>query len=262
MSINVSQIFVRYPDEKDAAALLAARQGSSPGSTSFLVARTGTPWLAVCSGDNAPSPETARHLSRALEASSLWFGLAGNALAYRLIRCDLGREVEKTLEPPGIFQVEAEPQMPAYRDVEAELYGKLRALGVPAEYIYLFMEEIGVSGGDPGRTDAAVVRNGHAENFVHRVPRRSLDAVRTLFDHHQEGEQKVYESLRLQGAFDHSRARQLLQTLEQMCRRRSLPPGWTVRFVLDPATDSDFAMRLVAVYAAGKYSYDLSRYEP
>src|SRR5204863_245164 len=80
---------------------------------------------------NAPSPATARHLSRALEGTSLWFGLAGNALAYRLIRYDLGREVEKVLEPPEIFQQDGARQMPAYRDVEAELYGKLRGLGIP-----------------------------------------------------------------------------------------------------------------------------------
>jgi hypothetical protein len=257
VSINVSQIFVRYPDEKDAAALLASR-----GGTSTLVARTGTPWLAVCSADNAPAPDTARHLSRALEAASVWFGLAGNALAYRLIRYDLGREVEKVLEPPEIFQPDPSAQMPAYRDVEAELYGKLRALGIPPEYIYLFMEEIGVSGGDPGRTDAAVVRNGSAENFVHRVPRRSVDAVRTLFDHHKEGEQTVYESLRLQGGFDSVRAKQLLQTLDQMCRRRSLPAGWKLRFVMDPEPDPDFAMRLLAVHAAGKFPYELSHLEP
>lgn len=262
MSINISQIFVRYPDEKDAAALLASKQDRGPGAPSFLVARTGTPWLAVCSGDNAPAFDTARHLSRALEASALWFGLAGNALAYRLIRYDLGREVEKILEPPEIFQPDVAPLMPVYRDVEAELYGKLRAAGIPLEYIYLFMEEIGVSGGDPGLTDAAVVRNGSVENFVHRVPRRSVDAVRTLFDHHKEGEQAVYESIRLQGAFDHVRAKQLLQTLEQMCRRRSLPQGWKVRYVLEPGFDPDFAMRLMAVHAAGKFLYDLSHVEP
>ena len=68
MSINISQIFVRYPDEKDAAALLASKQDRSPDSPSFLVAKTGSPWLAVCSGDNTPSPDTARFLSRALEA--------------------------------------------------------------------------------------------------------------------------------------------------------------------------------------------------
>lgn len=262
MSINISQIFVRYPDEKDAAALLASKQDRSPGAPSYLVARTGTPWLAVCSGDNTPAPDTARHLSRALEGSALWFGLAGNALAYRLIRYDLGREVEKVLEPPEIFRADGVTQMPAYRDVEAELYAKLRALGIPQEYIYLFMEEIGVSGGDPGRTDAAVVRGGSVENFVHRVPRRSVDGVRTLFDHHKEGEQTVFESIRLQGAFDNSRAKQLLMTLEQMCKRRSLPPGWKIRFVLEPEFTADFAMKLAAVHAAGKWSYELSHLEP
>ena len=262
MSINISQIFVRYPDEKDAAALLASRQDRSPGAPSFLVARTASPWLAVFSGDNMPAPETARQLSRALEGSSLWFGLAGNALAYRLIRYELGREVEKILEPPEIFQTDGASQMPAYRDVEAELYDKLRALGIPQEYVYLFMEEIGVSGGDPGRTDAAVVRHGGVENFVHRVPRRSVDAVRTLFDHHKEGEQTVYESIRLQGAFDNARAKQLLQTLEQMCKRRSLPPGWKVRYVLDPQPDPGFVMRLMAVHAAAKFTYELSHTEP
>jgi hypothetical protein len=260
VSINVSQIFVRYPDEKDAAALLASRQDRGPGAPSFLVARTGTPWLAVCSGDNAPAPETARHLSRALEGSALWFGLAGNALAYRLIRYDLGRESEKTLEPPEIFQSDGAQLMPAYRDVEAELYRKLRGLELPAEYLYLFMEEIGVSGGDPGRTDAAVVRSGSVETFVHRVPRRSVDKVRTLFDHHKE--ETVYESIRLQGAFDNGRARQLLQTLEQICKRRDLPQGWRIRYVLDPELDPSFVMRLLAVHAAGKFAYELSHLEP
>lgn len=262
MSINISQIFVRYPDEKDVAAMLASKQDRSPGAPSFLVAKTGSPWLAVCSGDNAPAPDTARHLSRGLEGAALWFGLAGNALAYRLIRYDLGREVEKILEPPEIFSGDPATQMPVYRDVEAILYGTLRGLGIPQEYVYLFMEEIGVSGGDPGRTDAAVVRNGTAENFVHRVPRRSVDAVRTLFDHHKEGEQAVYESIRLQGTFDNSRAKTLLQTLEQMCKRRSLPAGWTVKYVLDAEFDPNFMMRLRAVHAAGKFTYELAQIEP
>ena len=261
MSINISQIFVRYPDEKDVAALLAARQDRSPGSPSSLVARTGSPWLAVCAGDNAPSPDTARHLSRALEGTVIWFGLAGNALASRYIRYALGNEAEKTLEPPEIFQAEPATVMPAYRDVEQELYVRLRGLGIPQENVYLFMEEIGVSGGSPGSTDAVVVRNGTVEQFVHRVPRRSVDEVRTLYDHHKEGEQTVFESLRLQGTFEHGRARQLLQTLEAMARRRRLPPGWKLKFRLEPELDPDFVMRLVAVFAAGKYSYDLTREE-
>ncbi len=260
MSINISQIFVRYPDEKDVAALLATQQDRSPGSPSFLVARTGTPWLAVFSGDNAPSPDKARHLSRGLEGVAIWFGLAGNALAYRIIRSDLGRETEKILEPAEIFGGEASTSMmPAYKDVELELYQRLRGLGIPQEYVYLFMEEVGVSGGAPGTTDAVVVRAGTVEQFVHRVPRRSLDAVRTLYDHHKEGEQTVYEAIRIQGTFDHGRARQLLQTLEQMCKRRSLPPGWKVKYRLEPDLDQDFAMRILAIHAAGRFSYDFTR---
>jgi hypothetical protein len=263
VSINISQIFVRYPDEKDAAALLASKQERGPGTPSLMVSRTGTPWLVVCSGDNATAPDTARHLSRALEGTAVWFGLAGNALAYRLIRYDLGREVEKILEPPEIFQDDGVRLMPAYRDVEAELYKKLRALGIPQEYVYLFMEEIGVSGGNPEKTDAAVVRNGSVENFVHRVPRRSVDEVRTLFDHRkEEGEQTLFESIRLQGAFDNARAKQLLQTLEQICKRRSIPQGWKLRYVLDPQVDPSFVMRLMAVHAAGKFAYELSHLEP
>jgi hypothetical protein len=260
VSINISQIYVRYPDEKDVATLLAEQQDRAPGSPSFLVARTGTPWLAVFSADNAPSPEKARHLSRALEGAAIWFGLAGHALAYRLIRYDLGRETEKILEPAEIFGGEAATSMmPAYKDVEAELYQRLRGLGIPQEYAYLFMEEVGVSGGAPGTTDAAVIRSGGVEQFVHRVPRRSVDAVRTLYDHHKEAEQTVYEAIRIQGTFDHGRARQLLQTLEQMCKRRSLPPGWKIKYRLEPDLDPDFIMRLAAIHAAAKYSYDFTR---
>ena len=260
MSINISQIFVRYPDEKDVAALLAAQQDRTPGSPSFLVARTGTPWLAVFSGDNAPSPDKAKHLSRALEGVAIWFGLAGNALAYRIIRYDLGRETEKILEPAEIFGGEAATSMmPAYKDVESELYQRLRGLGIPQEYVYLFMEEVGVSGGTPGTTDAVVVRAGTVEQFVHRVPRRSVDAVRTMYDHHKEAEQTVYEAIRIQGTFDHGRARKLLQTLEAMCKRRSLLPGWKVKFRLEPELDPDFVMRILAIHAASRFSYDFTR---
>ena len=262
MSINISQIYVRYPDEKDVAALLATQQDRAPGSPSYLVARTGTPWLAVFSGDNSPSPEKARHLSRALEGVAIWFGLAGNALAYRIIRYDLGRESEKILEPAEIFGGEAATtMMPAYHDVEADLYSRLRGIGIPQEYVYLFMEEIGVSGGTPGTTDAVVIRAGGVEQFVHRVPRRSVDAVRTLYDHHKEGDQTVYEAIRIQGIFDHGRARQLLHTLEVMCKRRSLPPGWRVKYRLEPDLDPDFVMRILAIHAAGKFSYDFTREE-
>ena len=257
MSINVSQIFVRYPDEKDAAGFLAELQRRSPGGLSYVVVRTPTPWLAVSARDNAPAPETARQLSRALEASAIWYGLAGNALAYRLIRYELGRESDKVLEPEEIFRPEATYALPAYRDVEQELYRRLRDQGLPPEYLYLFAEEIGVAGGEKGNPDAASVRDGTVEPFRHRVPRRGSDAVRTLFDLYKEGEQTVYEMLHLHGAFDESRAEQLFKTLEQVCRRRSLPPGWKVRYMAGSVRDPGLGRRLAGAHSRGRYSFEL-----
>jgi hypothetical protein len=262
MSINVSQIFVRYPDEKDVAEFLATLQGRHPQMPSFIVARTPAPWLAVCAGNNAPALDVARHLSRALEASALWFGLAGNALAYRFARFEFGRDVEMVLEPPEIFRANIPLIMPAYRDAEAELHDRLRALGLPAGYLYLFAGEIGVTGGKEGRTDAAIVRNGTAEFFLHRVPLRNGDAVRTLFDFHKEGEQAVVETLQLQGSCDPARARQLLQTLEQVCRRRSLPSGWKIHYVLQAAADPELLPTLERIHARGSFSFEISRSTP
>jgi hypothetical protein len=257
VSINVSQIFVRYPDEKDAAGVLAELQRKTPGGLSYLVVRTPTPWLAISAADNAPAPDTARHLSRALEATAIWYGLAGNTLAYRLIRYELGRETAKVLVPEEIFQPEATYLLPAYRDVEQELHRRLREEGIPAEYIYLFMEEIGISGNDGEETDAAAVRKGTVEPFRHRVPRRGTDGVRTLFDLYKEGEETVTEMLHLHGAFDESRAEHLLKTLEAVCRRRSLPAGWKVTFMAGSVRDPDLGRLLATAHARGRYSFDL-----
>ena len=108
MSINVSQVFVRYPDEEDAAGMLEEYRQRQKGGPSFLVARTGTDWLAISSEDNMPAPEVARFLSRGLEATAVWYGLAGSILAYRLIRYSLGKEEEKVLEPAEV------PEDPQY----------------------------------------------------------------------------------------------------------------------------------------------------
>jgi hypothetical protein len=257
VSINVSQIFVRYPDEKDAAEVLATYQQAREGAPSFVVARTPTPWLAVLAADNAPAPETAQLLSRALEASALWYGLAGNALAYRLLRYELGREAAREMEPAEIFRPDASFVLPEYRDAEEILYGKLRQASIPAEYIYLFMEEVG-AGSRPGRTDAVVVRQGRVESFLHRVPRRGSDGVRTLFDLYKEGEQTVYEMLHLYGEFDEARARQLFGTLERVCRRRTLPPGWKVCYLAGSVRDPKLGRRLAAEHAKGRFSFDLT----
>ncbi len=254
VSINVSQIFVRYPDEEDAAGVLARHQESRPGLPSFLVARTSSPWLAVLAGDNAPSPEVAKSLSRALEASALWYGLAGNALAYRLIRYDYGRAVEKTLDPPEIFKPDASFPLPAYRDVEQVLHGRLRQEGIPPEYIYLFTEEVG-AGTNPGRTDAVMVRAGRLEAFRHRVPRRGTDVARTLFDLYREGEQTVYDRLNLLGQFDRERAMLLFRTLEAVCLRRTLLPGWKVCYQASSARDPGLGRRLARACPAGGFSF-------
>ena len=256
MSLNLSQLFVRYPDPKDAAEVVLDHHLKRAPETSFVVTATGSPWLSICSGDNGAPPELGQLLSRALEAQAVWYGLAGHTLAYRVLRWNLGKEVERVLEPAEIFSPDGPPKLPAYRDVEDELYRKLRALEIPAAYAFLFVEEIGVSGGDPGQPDAATVRRGGIEAFRHRVPRRGEDRARTLFDLYKEGEQVVYENLRLHGAYDEARARQLFQTLEAICRRRTLPPEWAVRFLVTAPGDPGLGERLAEAHRAGRYSFE------
>lgn len=257
MSINLNQIFVRYPDPKDAAELLADFQKKKAPSQSFVVAKAGGGWLAVLGGDNTLPPEIAPLLSRALEAQAVWFGLAGNTLAYRLLRYDLGREVERLMEPGEIFTPEGPRILPMYKDVEDELYKKLRALGIPKEYVYLFVEELGVSGGTAGEPDAAAARPGGLETFRHRVPRRGAEGVRTLFDLYKEGDQRVYETLTLHGSYEETRAAGLLRTLGSICRRRSLPGGWSVRFQVGSPKDPTTAAQVLALHAKGKHAFEM-----
>jgi hypothetical protein len=256
MSINVSQIYVRYPDEKDAAEVLAGSPPGEAGAPVYTVIRTPSPWLAVASRDNTTDPAVAQRLSRALEAKSIWYGLAGNALAYRLIRYELGREVEQVRDPADLFREEPPSLLPEYRDVEQELHARLRREGIPTDYVFLFSEEIGASA--KGSHDAAVVRGGAAEPFTHRVPRRESDEVRTLFDLYKEGEQRVTELLHLQGAYDEARARRLFATLETVCRRRALPEGWKVQYLAGSTRDPDLGRRLAELHAKGRFSYELA----
>ncbi len=253
MSLNLNQIFVRYPDPKDAAELLRdARREEA-----FVVAKTGGPWLAVLGGGNTLAQELAPLLSRALEAQALWFGLAGHTLAYRLVRYELGKEVERIAEPAELFTPDGPLILPVYKDVERELHQKLRALGVPADYVYLFAEEVGAAGGAAGEPDAATVRQGAMEAFRHRVPRRGEDGVRTQFDLHKEGEQRVYESLTLHGGWDEERGRGLLRTLAAIRRRRAVPPDWTLRFLLSSPKAPDTALQLLKLHAAGKHDFEM-----
>lgn len=256
MSLNLSQLYVRYPEPRDAAEVLLDYHQKRAPETSFVVTSTGSPWLSICSADNGAPPEIGPLLSRALEAQAVWYGLAGHTLAYRVLRWHLGRETERLLEPAEIFSPEGASILPAYRDVEDELYRRLRDLGIPAEYVYLFVEEVGVSGGDPGTPDAATVRRGGIETFRHRVPRRGEDRARTLYDLYKEGEQAVYENLRLHGAFEEARARQLFKTLEAICRRRSLPPEWVVRFLATTPGDPGLGEKLAEAHRTGRYGFE------
>lgn len=256
MSLNLSQAFVRYPDAKDAADVLLDFHAKRAPEASFVVTSTGSPWLSVHASDNGAAPELAQALSRALEAQAVWYGLAGHTLAYRLLRWNLGTETERTLVPAEIFSPEGAAMLPAYRDVEEELYRTLRSIGIPTPYIYLFVEEIGVSGGDPGTPDAATVRGGGIEAFRHRVPRRREEHARTLYDLYKEGEQVVYENLRLHGAYDEARAKQLFKTLEAICRRRALPPDWTVRFLATTPGDPALGAKLAEAHRAGRWPFE------
>ena len=256
MSLNLSQVFVRYPDPADAAELLRDFTAKADGDAGGVAVSTGSPWLAVCGTGNSLPPECGQLLSRALEAQSVWFGLAGGSLAYRLIRWELGREVEQIRVPAEIFAEIPFDKMPEYRDVEEELYRKLRSLGIPADYVYLFVEEIGVAGGEAGVPDAAAARSGEVGPFRHRVPRRGEDRPRTLYDLYREGEQSVTETLRLQGPYDEARGRALLSVLETVRRRRSLPDGWTLKYEATAPGDPGLVDRLSALHAKGRYGYE------
>lgn len=257
MSINLNQIFVRYPDPKDAGDLLADFQSKKPETPNLIVAKAGESWLAVVGGENTLPPEIAPLLSRALEAHAVWFGLAGNTLAYRLIRYEHGREVEHVMEPPEIFSPEEPAKMPAYKDVEDELHRKLRGYGIPREYIYLFVEELGVSGGTAGTPDAAAARAGTVELFRHRVPKRREEGARTLFDLYKEGDQRVYETLTLRGGYDEARAAGLLRVLAAICRRRAPPEGWAVRFQVSSPKEPSTALKVLEFHRRGKHPFEM-----
>ncbi|HYE97986.1 MAG TPA: hypothetical protein VEJ18_03700, partial [Planctomycetota bacterium] len=116
MSLNLSQLYVRYPEPKDAAEVLLDYHQTRAPESSFVVTSTGSPWLSVCSADNGMPPDLGPLLSRALEAHAVWYGLAGHTLAYRLLRWHLGRETERVLVPEEIFSAEGARILPAYRD--------------------------------------------------------------------------------------------------------------------------------------------------
>ena len=49
----------------------------------------------------------------------------------------------------------------------------------------------------------------------------------------------------------------LFKTLEEVCRRRSLPSGWKVTFMAGSVRDPDLGRRLAGAHSRGRYSFDL-----
>jgi hypothetical protein len=162
VSINISQIFVRYPDEKDVAALLAAQQDRAPGSPSFLVA---APARFGCAGDNAPSPtprSTCRARWKAPACGSAWREPRRQP-PYPLRP---GRE-EKVLQPPEIFQPDGDRRScPPTATSSRSFYTKLRGLGIPQNTSTSSWRRSAL-----GRRSVAhrrgMIRTGNVEQFLH-----------------------------------------------------------------------------------------------
>lgn len=251
MSLNLSQAFVRYPDAKDAAEVAAEYQNQNPDTPGLIVARAPGGWLSVLGANDEVPPGLAERMSRALEARSIWFALAGSALAYRLRRHELGKLAEEAAEPPELFGGAESFALPAYRDAETVLLERLRGSALPEDYLCLYAREIGMSEGDP---DAARVRGGVIERFSHRVPKRARGGVRTQYDLYTEGEQAVTERLELRGTYDPARAEQLLRTLDRITKRREVPDGWTVRYAVS-STDPGLLPKLFTLHQKGRHPY-------
>jgi len=270
VSLNLSHVFVRYPDVKGVGQALepwlAARLKSQSDLPRHVCVPTGSPWIGVFATGNASPVELAEHLSRALEAHALWFGLSGRALAYRFRRLQHGRTLDDTLVPPELFARDDVFRLPPYPDAEEELALRLRKEGVPDAYVFAMAEEFGASA--RGEPDAVVVAPApwsesglQQEPFAHRMPKRP-PGTRTLFERFDEEKTTVADSVVLRGTFDEERARALLFTLQRMTLRRTVQPGWTVRYELESPQGPALLEPVAALYAKERgpkrLSYELA----
>ncbi len=267
VTINLSQIFVRYPSAADTAGalekMLASRAKGEQETPQHVIVETGTPWLAIVAWGNNAAPETAEYLSRALEAQAMWFGLAGRVLACRLRKYQHGKRIDEWTSPPELFGAPEPFALPAYVDVEAMLISKLIDDGLPAAYLYLRADELGMSPrtGDSAADAIALLAASWKESgleqkaFVHRRPRRGAGLVRTLFDRFDEAKQVVADDLHLRGTWDEARGKSLLALLQSMMNRRQIPEAWKYVYIL-PA--SEIAQPLGALFAREKAGMGLS----
>ncbi len=270
VSLNLAQVFVRYPDVKGAAqaveAYLAARLPTRPELPRHVCVATGTPWIGIFAAGNESHHDLAESVSRSLEAHAIWFGLSGRALAYRYRKFHLGRGTEDAVVPSELFGREQAFTLPAYADAENELYDRLKRDGIPEPYIFAMAEELGAGRGDTN--DAVVVAAApwsetgvQMEAFTHRLPKRP-PGVRTLFDQLDEERTTIADAVLVRGTYDEARARTLFLTLQRMLLRRTIPSGWTVRYELESPHGSALIDPILALFArertAQRLSYGLS----
>ena len=77
-----------------------------------------------------------------------------------------------------------------------------------------------------------------------------------LFDQVDEEAKRVTENVELRGEFEEKRASRLLQTLDAVCRRRTVPPGLGIQYIANSPRDPDLTMRLAMLHAKGRYAFE------
>jgi hypothetical protein len=270
MSLNLAHCFVRYPDVLGISSTVSGYLTTSileKGSNHrvVLVAVPGG-WIGAYAEGNNLGPGLAQFLSRALEAESVWFGLAGRSLAYRIQRFKLGKRIEEVTEPAGLFGPEGPSKLPLYPDAEERVFTRLAEIGIPEPYRFLHAEELGANGAGPH--DAVQIRIGpdgtDEQTFAHRPPAASANGiVRTLFDRVDEAASLVEDDLVLRGAHDAERGRALFATLRKILERRLPPSGWSFRFAVESPEGPALLDPLLAQYAAerraGHAPFDMVR---
>ncbi len=258
----MAHAFVRYPDIAGAASTAAGyvaaeskERGSSPRIV--LVAAPGG-WIGLYAEGNNSAPGIAQYLSRALEAESLWFGLAGRSLAYRIQRFKLGKRVEEATSPAGLFGPEGPGLLPIYPDAEQDVFTRLDQAGIPEAYRFLHVEELGAR--PSGTHDAVQIRFGpegtEEQPFAHRPP-NAAPGIRTLFDRFDEAASIVEDDVVVRGTHDPGRARALFATLGKIHARRRPPPGWTFRFAIESPEGAALLDPLLAQFASERAGFDL-----
>lgn len=266
VSLNLAQAFVKYPDvagaASTAAGYLAASAKELGSNLRMILVATPGPWIGVYAEGNNSAPAIAQYLSRALEAEAIWFGLAARSLAYRIQRFKLGKRIQETTEPPGLFGPDGPGVLPIYPDAEQVVYAALGEAGIPEAYRFLHAEDLGAK--SSGSNDAVQIRvapeGAEEQAFAHRPP-SARPGIRTLFDRFDEEASVVEDDLVLRGSFDPERARALFGTLRKIHGRKPPPAGWTYRFAVESPDGQALLDPILALYAAerkaGRASFEL-----